>query len=90
MLEAGRVVWSLGGHDKGRLYLVVRVAEDGCYIADGKRRPLGNPKRKNPRHLLATHLEIPPHHLTSDRALRRRLAQLSQETGPAPTREESC
>lgn len=84
------MVWSLGGHDKDRLYLIVRVEEGRCYIADGKRRKLGNPKRKNPRHLRATSLLLSPEDLTSDRALRRKLAQLSRETGPAPTREESC
>ncbi len=47
----GRIVASLCGHDKDRLYLV--IGEDGKYLllADGKRRRLEKPKRKQIKHI---------------------------------------
>lgn len=50
MLEYGEVVFSAAGHDKGSFYAVVGAGEDGSpLIADGKRRKLVSPKRKNPK-----------------------------------------
>lgn len=77
MFYEGQVVSSAAGHDKGGLYLVVRVEGDGwCRIADGKRRRLAAPKRKNPRHLRPTWQRLGPEAVRSDRALRRALAGL--------------
>ncbi len=47
----GQLVRSLAGRDKGELYLV--VADDGAWVwvADGRKRGIANPKRKNRRHL---------------------------------------
>lgn len=49
---------SLRGRDRGQRMVVLRVVEPGSaaerpgvYVADGKRRPVQRPKRKNPRHL---------------------------------------
>ena len=48
----GQLVRSLSGRDKGRYYLVLAEAEDGfVWLADGRRRPVATPKRKNVRHL---------------------------------------
>jgi ribosomal protein L14E/L6E/L27E len=45
---------SKAGHDKGSWYVIVRE-ENGCvYIADGRRRKLESPKRKNVRHVQIT------------------------------------
>ncbi len=90
MREVGQVVLSLSGHDKDRLYVVVKAEDGFCYIADGRRRRLGAPKKKNPRHLRATALYIRPDRMESDKALRRALVMLGQEADPASTREESC
>lgn len=77
-LKTGRVVKSLSGHDKDKYYVVVRIGEGLCWIADGKRRKLCSPKKKNPRHLQATSKMIELQDVQSDRALRRALAQLCQ------------
>ena len=91
MLEAGQVVLSLSGHDKDSFYVVVKLGDGCCWIADGKRRSLLRPKKKNPRHLRATAKRVQLSDALTDRALRRTLAQLCQEApDPSSTREESC
>ena len=51
MVERGCVVISLCGRDKGRLMAVLRTGPDGLWLADGRRRRVEAPKRKNPRHV---------------------------------------
>jgi len=79
MWETGTVVKSLAGRDKGYLLCVVG-GEGGCIlVCDGKERPLGRPKKKNPGHLEP--LEIPPltWELRGNRALRKALNRLKGE-----------
>lgn len=84
MFQCGEVVFSAAGHDKERFYAVVGVGEDGCpLIADGKRRKLQSPKRKNPKHLRPTRKQVELAGIGSDRALRRALAALGL-TDPGP------
>ena len=84
MFQCGEVVFSAAGHDKERFYAVVEVGEDGCpLIADGKRRKLQSPKRKNPKHLRPTGKRVELAGIGSDRALRRALAALGL-TDPGP------
>lgn len=42
---------SLSGHDKNRIYLVIREDERFVYLADGVTRTIGAPKKKNIRHI---------------------------------------
>lgn len=74
-LVPGQLVRSLSGRDKGRYYLVLTAAEDGFVsLADGRKRPVGAPKRKNVRHL---------------QPIRRVAADLAERTeGSAITNEE--
>ena len=52
--ETGRQVLSMMGHDKGHFYIVVDMLKDGTVlVADGKVRTIANPKKKNPKHLVA-------------------------------------
>ena len=84
MFQCGEVVFSAAGHDKERFYAVVEVGEAGCpLIADGKRRKLQSPKRKNPKHLRPTGKQVELAGIGSDRALRRALAALGL-TDPGP------
>ena len=76
--EPGTVVISLAGRDKGYTLCVVG-GESGCVlVCDGKERPLGRPKKKNPKHLQA--LEIPPltWELRGNKALRKALNRLKR------------
>jgi len=50
--EAGRVVVSTQGHDRGRRFLIVGlVDEQFVLIADGDTRKLDHPKKKKLKHL---------------------------------------
>lgn len=77
-ISPGDVVVSLMGHDRGSLLLVVEQSAAFLLVADGKRRPLARPKRKNRRHLAlcqkAPFSQTPP----TDRALRRALRALKE------------
>ena len=50
-MTAGSIVLSTAGHDKGLLHMVTAVESGFALIADGKRRKIEHPKRKNIRHL---------------------------------------
>lgn len=52
VVQVGSLVCSLQGRDNGRFYLVVGI-ESSCMVrvADGERRKVDNPKRKNLKHL---------------------------------------
>ena len=72
----GRVVLSRAGHDKESFLAVLEILPDGfLLLVDGKERPLSNPKRKNKKHVTATHKTVQVDGV-SDRALRRQLAEL--------------
>ena len=50
-LEPGMLAVSKAGHDKDRIYVVIRTEDKFVYVADGDLRPLRHMKRKNARHL---------------------------------------
>ena len=57
--EAGRVVESTQGRDRGGIYLVLGPAGGDCVlIADGLTHPLEKPKKKKTRHLRARPVRI--------------------------------
>ncbi len=78
MFKCQQVVLSLAGRDEGQLLAVVREDEHGVWLADGKRRPLERPKRKNPRHLRPLDIEIGREAMTTNRALRKALRQIKE------------
>lgn len=70
----GSVVIAKAGRDKGRAFAVTDViGKREVLIADGKRRPLERPKRKNVIHLQATSTVID--HVTTNRQLRNLLRE---------------
>lgn len=51
-VSVGNIVLSGKGRDKGRLFFVVAMAEDGCvFISDGDYRRISNPKKKKLKHI---------------------------------------
>ena len=78
-IQTGGVVISAAGRDAGKAMCVVAADGDWIYVCDGKERPLSRPKRKNPRHVRATHMRLTEADLRSDRALRKALAVLRGE-----------
>ena len=80
------VVESLAGHDKGKLFYVIKVDDTTCYLVNGKDRTLDKPKLKKRRHVkkvlraetrVAARLRAGDKVLNSE--LRRDLAEFSQE-----------
>ena len=49
--EIGGAAQSAAGRDKGRLYLIVGLSGGELLLADGRYRPVENPKRKNGKHV---------------------------------------
>ena len=47
----GFFAYSLAGHDKGQIYLIIDETKDYVYVADGRIRTLDRPKKKNKRHI---------------------------------------
>ena len=85
--DIGSIVLATAGRDQEALFFVVGESEGFLHIADGKRRKLSHPKRKNPQHLrtvLAEDFEDPVMEKlkqgkpVSDRELRRALAAFKE------------
>ena len=49
--RAGGIAESIQGRDSGKLYVICSVQGDSVYVADGVKRRLENPKKKNVKHL---------------------------------------
>lgn len=47
----GMFAVSMAGHDKGRMYLVLKEEDGYLYLADGRIRTLQNPKKKKRKHV---------------------------------------
>lgn len=53
-IENGSVVKATAGREKGSYYVITEMKENYVFIADGKRRKLSLPKRKNQKHVKFT------------------------------------
>lgn len=49
--EPGQFARSLAGHDKGRLYIILRTEGEYVSLTDGKHRTVEGPKRKKKKHV---------------------------------------
>ena len=47
----GLLAYSLAGHDKGKIYFIIKEERDYFLLVDGDTRPLENPKKKNKKHV---------------------------------------
>ena len=45
------LAYSLAGHDKGKIYFIIKEEKDYLWLVDGEVRPLENPKKKNKKHV---------------------------------------
>lgn len=52
-LMRGMIVMSLAGHDRLRVYLVLKVEGSFVWLTDGRLRPLDKPKKKRVSHVKA-------------------------------------
>ena len=75
-ITKGSVVIAKAGRDKGGAFVVTEVISPReALIADGKRRPIERPKRKNVIHLQATSTVID--RITTNRQLRNFLREFN-------------
>ena len=47
----GMFAVSKAGHDKGRMYIIMKEEVEYVYLADGKTRTIENPKKKKKKHI---------------------------------------
>ncbi|MBP3469016.1 MAG: KOW domain-containing RNA-binding protein [Lachnospiraceae bacterium] len=47
----GCLAVSKAGHDKDEIYLIIKEEKDSIYLADGKRKTVSVPKKKNKKHI---------------------------------------
>ena len=80
--KPGMIVWSDAGHDQNCFYVVVAVGEGYVYIADGKRRKVENPKRKNSIHIKRTSAEVPVSDIDTNKKIRRVLRDFNDAAAP--------
>ena len=71
----GNIVCSKKGRDKDRFMVVVGLKDGMPLVCDGKERPLNNPKRKNPKHVIKTDKKLSDNMFLTDRALRKALSK---------------
>ncbi len=76
MYFRGQVIKSAAGRDKDYLMTVVGFDDKFVYVCDGKERRIGNPKRKNPKHIEMTDFSVTEADMNSDRSLRKALARI--------------
>ena len=51
-IEEGMLARSLAGHDRDRLYVIIREEAEYVWLVDGILRPLEKPKKKKKKHLM--------------------------------------
>lgn len=77
-MQRGTVVIAAAGKEKGGYYVVTEVIDDRYVrIADGRRRPIEKPKKKNLAHLRRTNTVIDE--ISTNRQLRKALSSMTQE-----------
>ena len=83
--QTGMIVLATAGRDAGRYFLVTALDGADLLLADGERRKLSRPKRKNPAHVQATGQTLSLNGLT-DRALRTALKPLNEKASQPQTK----
>ena len=78
MIPVGTVVKAKAGRDKEGFFVVVKSDEKWAYIADGKRRKVENPKKKNPIHLTVTNTVL-SHSMDTNRNIRKALRDFRED-----------
>lgn len=79
--KIGMIVRSAAGHDRGNFLVITAVEGDFAFIADGKERKLGKPKKKRLKHLKLTNTVIDTDNLT-DKGLRKIISSFPETQDP--------
>ena len=78
MIPVGSVVKAKRGRDKEGFFVVVKSEDKWVYIADGKRRKVETPKKKNPLHLTVTNTVL-SHSMDTNRNIRKALRDFRED-----------
>ena len=81
--QEGMIVKSDAGHDQERFYVIVAAEDRAAYSADGKRRKLEKPKRKNICHLKRTGATVDLSTVDTNRKLRQVLRDFESPASSA-------
>ncbi len=49
--EFGMLAWSRAGHDKDKLYVIIKTEGEYVYLSDGRLKPVERPKKKKCKHI---------------------------------------
>ncbi len=80
-MEAGALVKSAAGHDKGRFYIVLRIEDGFAYLADGKRHGLNSSKKKRLKHIVPLKGSADVSRLLCDAHVRKQIKRLINSEG---------
>lgn len=78
MIPVGTIVKAKAGRDKEGFFVVVKSEDKWVYIADGKRRKVENPKKKNPLHITVTNTVL-SHSMDTNRNIRKSLRDFRED-----------
>ena len=78
MIPVGSVVKAKAGRDKEGFFVVVKSEDKWVFIADGKRRKVESPKKKNPLHLTVTNTVL-SHSMDTNRNIRKALKDFRED-----------
>lgn len=78
-LVKGQIVTSRAGRDVTHVYMVAGLEGDRVLLADGAKRPLNEPKRKNIRHIAPTRTVLAAGEAETDLQLKKALAAYVKE-----------
>ncbi len=76
----GTVVRSRAGRDGGSFLVVLETLKEYVLVADGKKRPIESPKRKNIKHIAQTETILSEEQLQTNRAVRHALSDFKSHT----------
>lgn len=51
LYRAGNYAKSKAGHDKNKIYVIIRETDEYAYLCDGDLRKIDNPKKKSKKHV---------------------------------------
>ena len=54
-METGMLARSLAGHDRGKLYIIIRAEAEYVWVADGRCHTASKLKKKNKKHVQVIH-----------------------------------
>lgn len=72
-----QVVLSKAGKDRGSFYAIVLEDEEFAFIADGRLRKVGKPKRKRKKHLAPTKTVLEAECMETDKELIKALSKFN-------------